>query len=282
VLVVGGPQYRAGSHRHFVLVARQLAQAGYPVLRFDVRGMGDSSGPLHTFENCDADIGAAIHTLMAQQPHVQRVVLWGLCDAASAALLYLQQQADVRVQGLCLLNPWVRSGASLAKMHVKHYYWQRLKQPEFWRKLLSGRVAGEALHGLWANLRAAQGAGGAANDTNAGPAAKLSFQQRMAAGWQTHPGPSLLVLSGQDYTAQEFNEYTRADAQWQALLARPGVQTLRLAQADHTFSAPDAGLAVAQASCDWLRRHWPAGAATQPRNANLPAAADDAPLRTMA
>ena len=38
VIVVGGPQYRAGSHRQFTLLARHIAAAGYPVLRFDARG----------------------------------------------------------------------------------------------------------------------------------------------------------------------------------------------------------------------------------------------------
>jgi pimeloyl-ACP methyl ester carboxylesterase len=44
VIVVGGPQYRGGSHRQFVQLARRLAHEGHAVLRFDVRGMGDSSG----------------------------------------------------------------------------------------------------------------------------------------------------------------------------------------------------------------------------------------------
>lgn len=40
LVVVGGPQYRAGSHRQFTLLARDLAAYGVPVLRFDCRGMG--------------------------------------------------------------------------------------------------------------------------------------------------------------------------------------------------------------------------------------------------
>jgi len=44
VFVVGGPQYRVGSHRQFVLLARDLASHGAAVLRFDCRGMGDSGG----------------------------------------------------------------------------------------------------------------------------------------------------------------------------------------------------------------------------------------------
>ena len=35
LIVVGGPQYRVGSHRQFVLLARDLAAAGFAVMRFD-------------------------------------------------------------------------------------------------------------------------------------------------------------------------------------------------------------------------------------------------------
>ena len=43
LVVVGGPQYRAGSHRQFTLLARHLAEYGLPALRFDYRGIGATS-----------------------------------------------------------------------------------------------------------------------------------------------------------------------------------------------------------------------------------------------
>jgi len=49
LVVVGGPQYRVGSHRQFVRMARDFAAAGYPVLRFDHRGIGDSDGAARSF-----------------------------------------------------------------------------------------------------------------------------------------------------------------------------------------------------------------------------------------
>ena len=44
LIVVGGPQYRVGSHRQFLLLARSLSANDIPVLRFDYRAMGDSGG----------------------------------------------------------------------------------------------------------------------------------------------------------------------------------------------------------------------------------------------
>ena len=228
VIIVGGPQYRAGSHRQFVHLARHLAAAGHPVLRFDVRGMGDSSGEQRGFEHIGTDIGAAIQQLQQRQPQVQRVVLWGLCDGASAALLYLHEHADPRVQGLCLLNPWVRSEASLARTHVKHYYRQRLLQRDFWLKLARGGVALDALRSLFHNIRAARG--------TAGGAVPQAFQTRMAGGWRTFSGPVLLVMSGDDHTAKEFGEYVALDRAWAGLVCRQSVQRVDIADADHTFS----------------------------------------------
>ena len=264
VIVVGGPQYRAGSHRQFVLLARALAAAGFAVLRFDCRGMGDSTGALRDFEHITADISAAISALQTAHPSVQSVVLWGLCDGASAALLYLHEQPDLRVAGLALLNPWVRSEASLARTHVKHYYLQRLKQLEFWRKLLRGQVAFEALAELLNNVRAAIGGGSetgsgtgrdTGRDTGRRPGhrqATRPYQQRMAQGWAAFDGPKLLLLSELDLTAREFTEFTAASAPWQQALRQRPATRVTLAAADHTCSTPAAQRAMETATAQWL------------------------------
>lgn len=246
VIVVGGPQYRAGSHRQFVLLARTLAAAGHAVLRFDYRGMGDSQGAKRDFLDVSPDIDAAIGALQRTAPSVRRVALWGLCDAASAVLLYCESARDARVQGLCLLNPWVRSGASLARTHVKHYYLQRFLQREFWRKLLRGGVALGALAELARNLRLAT------KSTRTAAAAQLPFQARMARAWRDFQGPRLLVLSGEDFTAKEFLEFAKQDEAWQGALAHPALQRCDIAQADHTFSASEARRDMERHTLLWL------------------------------
>ncbi len=249
VVVVGGPQVRCGSHRQFTTLCRAAAAAGVTALRFDVRGMGDSGGALRSFEQLGEDIGAAIDALQRQCPGVRRVALWGLCDGASASLLYLHHRPDPRVAGLVLLNPWVRSAETLARAHVKHYYWNRLRQPEFWRKLLGGGVALKALRELLANLRTARSS---AAPAKAGAAEALPFQARMLRASEAFSGRQLLVLSGQDYTAKEFVEAVAHEPRWQAVLARPGSTRLDLPEADHTFSARDDEAAVAAATLQWL------------------------------
>lgn len=248
VVIVGGPQYRAGSHRQFVQLARALAGAGFPVLRFDARGMGDSGGEPPSFEALQPDIDAAIGALQGAVPGLQRVVLWGLCDAASAALLYLKARGgDTRVAGLCALNPWVRSATTEAQARVRHYYFQRLREPAFWRKLATGGVSAGALRGLAGNLRKALGRGvtGQAD-------AQQPYQHRMAAAWQAFQGRLLLVLSGRDLTAREFELVRDADTRWTQSLQARSCRLERLPEADHTFSDAASRQRLEALCTEWL------------------------------
>jgi uncharacterized protein len=249
VIVVGGPQYRAGSHRQFVSLARALAAAGYASLRFDARGMGDSAGERQSFEHQSDDITAAIDVLQRQVPQVDEVVLWGLCDGASAALLYCDERRDARVRGLCLANPWVRSEASLARTQLKHYYTQRLMQREFWAKLLKGGVAPGAPAELLRSLRRVL-AGSLRQPRE--PQARIPFQQRMALAWNVCDGDLLLLLSADDYTAREFVEFVAADPHWSNSLRHPRLTRDDLDGADHTFSGAASRALVERATLRWL------------------------------
>jgi exosortase A-associated hydrolase 1 len=251
LVVVGGPQYRAGSHRQFLLLSRALAIAGYPVMRFDHSGMGDSTGALGNFEALNDNISAAIGAFQQKCPNVISVVLWGLCDAASASLLYWDATHDSRITGIVLLNPWVRSEATLARTHIKHYYGQRLLEVEFWRKLLTGKLGiGRALGCFITSFVLARQATGS---TTAG--VTLSFQKRMMRALKEFQGQVLLILSGDDFTAKEFIEAIRADSVGVAALDGSNLKRVDVAGADHTFSSAEWRQSVEVATIGWLGTH---------------------------
>lgn len=256
IIVVGGPQYRVGSHRQFLLLARDLADRGIPVLRFDQRGVGDSEGPYLGFEALEADIAAAIDAFLAQCPGLEEVVLWGLCDAASAILFYAHR--DPRVAGIVLLNPWVRTAEGEARAYLRHYYLRRLTQRDFWSGLLAGRFrprdsAASLLrflaHGLGLGGRTALGGQGTPGDAlNQQP-----LPERMATGLARYRGPMLLIISGRDLTAREFEDAAGRSAHWQRLLSAKRVQRRDLEPADHTFSRRAWRDKISRWTADWLQ-----------------------------
>ena len=257
VVVVGGPQYRVGAHRFFVSLARQLAGHGAAVLRFDQRGMGDAPGDAPGFDHLDPELDAAIAALRAACPSVEQVLLWGLCDGASAALLHARR-SEAPVTGLLLANPWVRSAQSLAQARTRHYYPARLASGDFWRRLLRGQVG-------WGSVRAAIGALTRSITRRLTPpqaTPDTDFRAGMREGLERALGRQvrvLCLLSGADLTAQEFTETLREPA-WAALSQRPGFRTQRLDGADHTFSDPEHRAAALRLSAQWLQEFLPPAA----------------------
>ena len=255
VVVAGGPQYRAGAHRQFVSLARKLAAAGFPVLRFDLRGMGDSSGQHLGYQHSDPDIRAAVDALLAQQPQLTDVVLLGECESASGILFYAWR--DTRVKGAVLINPWVRTEEGRAQVIVKTYYLDRLRSREFWRNVFTGRYqAGESLSSGLEVLRAffrgrrlmaRSDASTAQDDISA-----LPLPVKTAVGLKRFGGHVLLLMSGRDYIAQEFDEVTRASRAWDGLLDRPQLTRRDIEGADHTFSKDLWKDAAADAVVGWV------------------------------
>jgi exosortase A-associated hydrolase 1 len=246
VIVVGGPQYRAGAHRQYVLLARALAEAGTPCLRFDYRGMGDSDGDFAGFESCGEDIAAAVDALLTHQPGLDEVVLWGLCDGATAIAFHLADAAGrhPRVGGAVLVNPWARSEAGEAAARVKHYYGRRMFSTAFWRRLLGGGVdVRRAVRQAFGHLRAAR----KSPPAGVGAGAAASLPDRLAAALAVLPGRVTVILSGRDLTAREFEDtvLSRKEVR-KRLKGREAFAVHRMPDANHTFStARHRGLVLA-------------------------------------
>lgn len=252
MMVAGGPQYRIGGHRQLVLWARQFAAHGFPTLRFDFSGMGDSYGGFLDFENSEDDIRAAIDRLFIEQPTLKRIVLWGECNACSASLFYAYK--DPRITGIVMLNPWVRTAQGKAKTVVKHYYLQRLRERSFWAKVFSLKFdPSESLRSALQMIRLARGQGGGQGKAGRPEKAeRRSLPERMFDGLVRFDGRIMLIMSGRDLISREFDDLLHASPAWREQLAARAAVRHDLEYADHTFSSGEWRDRVAQWGVDWL------------------------------
>ena len=253
LIIVGGPQYRVGSHRQFVLLSRYLAQQGLAAFRFDYRGIGDGVGPARNFLAIDDDIKAAIDAFGRECPGLEEIYLWGLCDAASAALLYAYR--DERIAGIVLCNPWVRTEATFSKAIVKDYYRKQIFSSTFWRRFVNGKLdVGKSLSSFTAHLRTsfARASNAERPDTPAATS-EHEFPARMLSGLKLFKGRVLLILSGNDLTAAEFDNLIREDREWADALRKKRAVVRRLPAANHTFSTRAWRDQVGLWTAEWIR-----------------------------
>jgi exosortase A-associated hydrolase 1 len=148
LMVTGGTQTRAGSHRMSERLAAALGREGYPCFRYDRRGVGDSEGEDPGFRGSGPDITAAAAAFRAECPGLERIVGLGLCDGATALAL---SGVEAALAGLILVNPWLVEAEAGAPppAALRRHYRQRLLSASAWRRLLRGDISyRKALSGL--------------------------------------------------------------------------------------------------------------------------------------
>lgn len=221
LIVSGGNEIRAGAFGGQAAMAARIAAAGFPVFRFDRRGVGDSEGENRGFRHARKDMESALHAFRAMAPQLTRVVGFGNCDAASALMLAGGAGCD----GLVLSNPWTieegaGAGAGLPPAAIRARYREKLASPREIMRLLGGGV----------NLRKL-GAGLAAALRPSPPPSSLAAE--MAAGLADFTGPVRILLATADRTAQAF------EAAWERLGDGADPRIHRCPGAGHAYVAPE-------------------------------------------
>jgi exosortase A-associated hydrolase 1 len=218
LILSGGNEIAIGPQRAMARLARSIAERGWPVLRFDRRGVGDSDGENRGWRSSTPDIAAAM-TLFADSP-VRRIVAFGNCDAATALALHRLPIA-ARVLG----NPWLDlAGADLPPpAAIRSHYRRRLFDPALWRALTTGRVdLAKAVRGLRSASR-----------TGTSPSA---LAVEVATALRERPLPTHLVLSARDATGIAFGDAWRHPIFDEVRSATP-VSTINTDS--HGFTGPD-------------------------------------------
>ena len=214
LIVSGGNEVRAGPWNAQALLAARIAALGYPVFRFDRRGVGDSEGENRGFQGSAADIAAALTAFREQAPQLTRIVGFGNCDGAAALMLAEGAGCDA----LVLANPWTIESEAEGPppAAIRAHYWRRLRDPAAVLRLLAGKVSPLKL------VRSLAGAARMDRPRNTGLAGAI------ATGLARFGGRAAIVLAGRDRTAQVFL------ARWD----RSDPRLRHCAGADHSFSDP--------------------------------------------
>jgi exosortase A-associated hydrolase 1 len=195
LIVSGGNEIRSGAFGGQADMAARIARAGFPVFRFDRRGIGDSEGENRGFRHSRKDLEAALEAFRAMAPQLGRVVAFGNCDAASALMLASGAGCD----GVVLSNPWtIEQNEGVGPPDdtpppaaIRARYLEKLRNPREIARLLGGGVdLGKLARGVVHALRP--------------PPPPSSLAQEMAAGLARFTGPVRILLATADRTAQVF------------------------------------------------------------------------------
>jgi len=249
----GSVQYRAGSGRQLVNLARALANQGFPVMRFDYRGMGDSSGEYMGFRHMGQDLERAIELFQRQLPGIKRVVLYGGCEAATGIMIHAGKIPSVGAA--ILANPWVGDERITAAAMRTHYF-KRLGETEFWLKLFGGKYRlSEYILSLLgtAKKRGSSVFGASSSSLKKGSDTARPFQEDMLAGLSNAEFPILFLMSGGSLLRQEFDQLVSSSKEWGKAIRRKNCARVDLPEADQTFSTVKAKEILSHAILEWAR-----------------------------
>src|SRR5690606_13031502 len=172
-------------------------------------------------------------------PSIKRVILWGGCDGASAALLHAYKLPDV----VCIIagNPFVGSSTSAAKAQRKHYL-ERIRQKSFWIKLIKleynlGAYATEAMRKVTKQLRRKKVT--ATNKPKLNTEDSKNFSEDILTGLQMFNGKILFLMGDRFLLSTEFDRLVSSSPEWIAAYNKPGYERLDIQGGDQVFSTQD-------------------------------------------
>ncbi len=224
LIVTGGNELRCGPYGSHAELAAKISAADFPVMRFDRRGVGDSSGYNGGFTTSTDDLAAAVAAFRKAFPRMKKIVAYGNCDAASALMLAKGLGCDA----LVLANPWTFDPEpeeapeappqpQMTPRAIRAHYLRRLTDPRALLRLVTGKV------------KVGQLAGSLVDAAKPAPP-QTALAQAMAAGIADFAGSVALLVAENDRTAQVFL------SQWQDNDAR-----IRICpDAGHSFIEPQA------------------------------------------
>ena len=234
LIVSGGNEIRSGAHAGMARLASIIAAQGFPVLRYDRRGVGDSDGENFGFLSSQRDIAAATKAFRFFAPHITRIIALGNCDAATALALF----APATIDELILANPWVIEAQTTPTDEptappaaaIRARYWAKLKDPKSLIDLFSGRInLGKLASGLKQASR-----------KEAPSSLAITLRDALKANAHT----TRILLAERDNTALAFTAAWNSSA-FRDVRMQPNISVGTIKSASHSFAD--------EQSSQWLR-----------------------------
>lgn len=267
ILLNSGINYRIAWHCLNVKLARSLAEDGYPVLRFDTHGIGDSEGELPAGDIYAQYIavetgGFVPDTLDAvnyfiRQGYCRSVVLAGLCGGAVTALLAATH--DHRVRGVVHIAGPVTYSAKNRSDNLHPFvaddllklYLRKWLDPRSWLRMISGKsqyaamrsALGVALRSRLPGKRAISAENGKALNTDFVEA----FKRFRESGRRI-----LFIFAGRDAATAEFEDFF-ARTYLATKCSSASLCIVRvIPRTNHIFSSEQAQTALRRILGEWL------------------------------
>jgi pimeloyl-ACP methyl ester carboxylesterase len=230
-----GVDHRVGPNRLHVHLCRALANAGFPALRIDLSGMGDSAPPSAGQINSTKDLQGAMDELQ-KQGFGSRFVVAGLCSGANDA--HLLTRLDNRVIAMASIDGYAYP---TLRYHLT-YWWQRLGDPtrvlRNWRSHFTPEDDED------------DKAGFAAEQVEFFKQPSLQEMQRDLAALMRRRVRLFFVYTGQ--VQHEYNYATQLTDAFPSLRKYELLRLEYMAHADHTFSRAPMRAALIEMLLSWL------------------------------
>jgi pimeloyl-ACP methyl ester carboxylesterase len=281
VLLSPGVKMRVAPHRLYVMMATRLAELGYPVLRFDFYGLGDSEGELEDEYLADlygtvsagrfvSDTHSAMDW-MQRECSIEQFVVGGLCGGAITGLL--AGGGDTRIVGLLSLGiPVIRYSANIDPdrfvtrgqlKELRRVYFRKLLNPVAWVRLLTlrsdFRSIGRVVRGALAKPASELGIGQhppppdvGAESTNLNPLFAPAFFRMLDSD-----AKMILIFSGSDRLTWEYEEKFASLNKERLAEFVDELEVHTVPDANHIFATREWQQQMMALVEDWLKRSFP-------------------------
>ena len=260
VFVHGWSGVRGGPHSILTSTARHLAEQGFPSVRFDLSGRGESQG--NGLDAClptMADDLVAATRLCRERAGVDKVVIFGMCSGGTVAIGTLPRLPDAA--GLVLLSVYPFSdGDSFGRdmhrtLHFAKVYWHKLWQLHTWKRLFRGEVRVlRVLDVLFGHFRKSSKEGPSEEGKQPGEAAEAGPQEKSPPKEHlqklTSGIPGLMIYGSADPDAGAAQAYYRTFVEEHSL----PIEFVEIEGAHHNFTSREWKQQIARLTANFCNR----------------------------